>query len=52
MRWLVIALLVSLVALLIAAAGMVRHIWLHRRQPGTAEPAGTAVSRSEMDPES
>ena len=31
MRWLMIGLLVSLGALLIAAAGVARHIWLHRR---------------------
>jgi hypothetical protein len=30
MRWMMIALLVSLAALLMAAAGMARHIWLHR----------------------
>jgi len=28
MRWLMIVLLVSLVALLIAAAGLARHIWV------------------------
>ena len=32
MRWLMIALLVSLGALLIAAAGMARHIWRSRAQ--------------------
>ncbi|MFY9855618.1 MAG: hypothetical protein WAK26_17240 [Terracidiphilus sp.] len=31
MRWLLIALLVSLAALLIAAVGGARHIWLQRR---------------------
>jgi hypothetical protein len=30
MRWLMIAFLVSMGALLIAAAGMARHIWLQR----------------------
>jgi hypothetical protein len=30
MRWLLIALFVSLVGLLMAAAGVARHIWLHR----------------------
>jgi hypothetical protein len=30
MRWLLIALFVSLAGLLIAAAGMVLHVWLHR----------------------
>jgi hypothetical protein len=32
MRWLMIALLVSVVGLLIAALGMVRHIWVQRSQ--------------------
>ncbi len=32
MRWLMLALLVSLGALLFAAAGVVRHIRLHHRQ--------------------
>jgi uncharacterized iron-regulated membrane protein len=32
MRWLMIALLVSLTALLIAAAGLARHIWMQRRR--------------------
>jgi hypothetical protein len=32
MRWLLIALFVSLAGLLIAAAGMVLHVWLHRAQ--------------------
>jgi hypothetical protein len=30
MRWLMIGLLVSLSALLLAAAGVARHIWLQR----------------------
>jgi len=32
MRWLVIGLLVSVVALLLAAGGVVRHVWRHKRQ--------------------
>jgi hypothetical protein len=32
MRWLMIGLLVSLGALLFAAGGVARHIWLQRRQ--------------------
>jgi hypothetical protein len=37
MRWLMIALLVSLAALLLAAAGVARHIWLQRaRQRGNS----------------
>lgn len=44
MRWLLIALLVSLGALLFAAAGVARHIWLQRRKGkgqlhATLEPA-------------
>lgn len=31
MRWLLICLLVSVVALLLAAAGVARHIWIQRR---------------------
>ena len=50
MRWLMIALLVSLGAMLIAAAGAARHIWLQRAKlrhhPSAAgEPVG------ETDPE-
>jgi len=33
MRWLLIVLLVSLAALLIAAAGVARHIWQQRSRP-------------------
>jgi uncharacterized membrane protein len=45
MRWLLIVLLVSLGALLIAAAGVARHIWLQRSKtkdegPLAFEPAG------------
>ena len=40
MRWLMLLLLVSLAALLIAAAGVARHIWVNharmRRQTGLA----------------
>lgn len=32
MRWLLIALLVSLAGLLLAAAGVARHVWLQRKQ--------------------
>jgi hypothetical protein len=44
MRWLMIALLVSLTALLVASAGLAHHIWQERRKrrrmslvPGRAE---------------
>jgi len=43
MRWLMIGLLVSLGALLFAAAGVARHIWVQRAQlrhePAAAGPA-------------
>jgi uncharacterized iron-regulated membrane protein len=32
MRWLIIALLVSLGGLLLAAAGVARHVWLQRKR--------------------
>jgi hypothetical protein len=32
MRWLLIALLVSLGGLLIAGAGVARHVWRHRKR--------------------
>lgn len=32
MRWLMIGLLVSLAALLIVAAALARHVWVHRRR--------------------
>jgi hypothetical protein len=41
MRWLIIALLVSLVALLVAAAGMARHIFVHRAELRRKQPSGT-----------
>jgi uncharacterized iron-regulated membrane protein len=41
MRWMMIALLVSLAALLMAAAGMARHIWLQRTRLCSKPPAGT-----------
>ncbi len=43
MRWLMIALLVSVVALLIASAGVAHHIWREhkrRRAPQTPDKAG------------
>jgi hypothetical protein len=39
MRWMLIALLVSLAALLIAAAGLARHIWLYRARLRSKPPA-------------
>jgi len=39
MRWLLIFFLVSLGALLIAAAGAARHVWLQRAKPGNRQSA-------------
>ena len=44
-RWL-------LAALLIAAAGMVRHVLLQRRHHNAAEPADPIAPHNEIDPES
>jgi hypothetical protein len=43
MRWLMIALLASLAAMILAAAGMARHIWMQRgrleqKSPSPGEP--------------
>ncbi|MGA2674565.1 MAG: hypothetical protein ABSE99_15200 [Terracidiphilus sp.] len=40
MRWLLIGLLVSLGALLFAAAALARHIWLQRAKLGFKPSAG------------
>jgi hypothetical protein len=53
MRWLVIALLVSLGALLLAAAGTARHILLHRaKNSGTVPTLDGASIPEETDLES
>jgi uncharacterized iron-regulated membrane protein len=44
MRWLLIGLLLSLGALLIAAAGVARHIWLQRRQHRREMPGANEAS--------
>ncbi len=44
MRWLLISLLVSVVALLLAAAGMARHIWLRRSGARNGQVAGLGLS--------
>jgi hypothetical protein len=41
MRWLMIALLVSVGALLLAAAGVARHIWIHRDRLQSNPQAGS-----------
>ncbi len=50
MRWLMIGLLVSLGALLFAAAGVARHIWLQRRLH-RREMLAAQGSAHEMDQE-
>jgi hypothetical protein len=53
MRWLMIGLLVSLGALLFAAAGLARHIWLQRkalpREP-LSGPEATPEAGPEVEP--
>jgi hypothetical protein len=51
MRWLMVALLASLAALLIAAAGMARHIWLQRsRLEPQSSSAGKSAQETEIEP--
>jgi hypothetical protein len=51
MRWLMIALLASLAALLLAAAGGVRHIWLQRSRLERQGPsAGESPHETEIEP--
>jgi len=55
MRWLLIALLVSIGGLLLAAAGVVRHIRLHRarlRQASSERDAAVVGLRKRSDVES
>jgi hypothetical protein len=42
MRWLMIGLLVSIAAMLLAAAGVARHIWLQRARLQSNPDAGPA----------
>jgi hypothetical protein len=56
MRWLLISLFVSVGALLLAAAGVARHIWLHHRKAAAnktgAEPGkhiGDEAAVDEID---
>jgi len=50
MRWLLIVLLVSLVALLIAAAGVARHIWQQRtRQRRESSAAFEPVEEPDLE---
>ena len=55
MRWLMIGFLVSLAALLVAAAGLARHIWLHRvrlqsNSDSTVASLPTGESEADFDP--
>jgi hypothetical protein len=51
MRWLMIGLLVSLGALLFAAAGVARHIWVQRAQLGRVPAAAIPAMQGEiLDP--
>jgi hypothetical protein len=43
MRWLLIALLVSLGGLLIAGTGVARHVWLHRKKLKESHAQRSAV---------
>jgi hypothetical protein len=47
MRWLLIGFFASLGALLLAAAGLVRHIWIQRAKIRSMPPVGT---RKDIDP--
>jgi uncharacterized membrane protein len=49
MRWLLIALLVSLVALLFAAAGVARHIWRQHARIRSTPHAGHGLARAPAD---
>jgi len=55
MRWLLIALLVSMGVLLLAAAGVARHVWIHRKnqKQGSGQSDPLVLSpREETDLES
>jgi hypothetical protein len=49
MRWLLIGLLVSLVGLLLVAAGVARHIWLQRARLRNKPPAGETAAQEQAD---
>jgi hypothetical protein len=51
MRWLMIALLVSVMALLVASAGLAHHIWQERRKRGSARIAPGRVEDVEVETE-
>jgi hypothetical protein len=49
MRWLMIALLVSVTALLVASAGLAHHIWQERRKRGRARITPGIVEDVEVE---
>jgi len=49
MRWLMVGLFVSLGALLLAAAGVARHIWLHHHGKPLREPLSAHDASQETD---
>jgi hypothetical protein len=51
MRWLMIALLVSVMALLAASAGLAHHIWQERRKRLRAQIAPGRVEDAEVETE-
>lgn len=52
MLWLIVGLLVSLVALLLAVALMARHIRRHRKKTGIAGASTAPETTDEIDTES
>lgn len=51
MHWLMIALLVSVGALLLATGGLARHIWLQRTKQRDAAPAPSAQGSEDLESE-
>jgi hypothetical protein len=49
MRWMMIVLLVSLAALLLAAAGVARHIWLQRSRLHSNPGAGPTLNKAHKE---
>ncbi|HWG19593.1 MAG TPA: hypothetical protein VG225_03620 [Terracidiphilus sp.] len=49
MRWLMIALLVSLVAMLIASAGLAHHIWREHARRRAQPPAPEKTDRADTE---
>jgi hypothetical protein len=49
MRWMMIAFLASLAALLLAAAGVARHIWLQRSRLHSNPGAGPVLNKAHKE---